>query len=55
MSTLTSLTTIRFPPAKPRSRLEDLLAHLADVRTGEGVGALLFAFNLFLLLARITC
>jgi AAA family ATP:ADP antiporter len=51
MTALESLTTVRFPAVTPRSRLEELLAHLADVRQGEGVGALLFAFNLFLLLA----
>ena len=50
MTTLKSFTTIRFPSLTPRSRLENLLAHLADVRAGEGVGALLFALNLFLLL-----
>ena len=51
MTTFESFTTIRFPSDTPRSRLEQLLAHLADIRAGEGVGALLFAFNLFLLLA----
>jgi len=50
MTALKSLTTIRFPSTTPRSRLEQLLAHLADVRAGEGTGALLFAVNLFLLL-----
>ena len=56
MTALESLTTMRFPAVTPRSRLETLLAHLVDVRQGEGVGALLFAFNLFLLLAApITC
>ncbi len=50
MTALESLTTIRFPSPTPRSRLEELLAHLADVRAGEGAGALLLAFNLFLLL-----
>jgi AAA family ATP:ADP antiporter len=51
MNTLQSLTTIRFPDAAPRNRLERLLAHLADVRGGEGVGVMLLALNLFLLLA----
>lgn len=50
MTALESLTTIRFPSLTPRSRLETLLAHFVDVRAGEGVGALLFALNLFLLL-----
>ena len=50
MTALESLTTLRFPSLTPRSRLERLLAHLADVRAGEGVGALMLAFNLFLLL-----
>ncbi len=48
---LQSLATIRFPHAERRSRLERLLAHLADVRAGEGIGVLLLALNLFLLLA----
>jgi len=51
MTAVESLTTVRFPAVTPRSRLEQLLAHLADVRRGEGVGALLFAFNFFLLLS----
>jgi len=51
MNALQSLTTIRFPDISPRSRLERFLAHLADVRAGEGVGVLLLALNLFLLLA----
>jgi len=51
MNALQSLTTIRFPDASPRSPLERVLAHLADVRAGEGVGALLLGCNLFLLLA----
>src|SRR3989440_3461778 len=51
MNTLQSLTTLRFPDISPRSRLERFLAHLADVRAGEGVGVLLLALNLFLLLA----
>jgi len=50
MTALESFTTIRFRSLTPRSRLEGLLAHLADVRAGEGAGALLFAVNLFLLL-----
>jgi ATP:ADP antiporter, AAA family len=50
MTVLESFTTLRFPSITPRSRLEKLLAHLVDVRAGEGAGALLFAFNLFLLL-----
>jgi AAA family ATP:ADP antiporter len=51
MNTLQSLTTLRFPSASPRSRLERFLAHFADVRAGEGLTALLLALNLFLLLA----
>jgi AAA family ATP:ADP antiporter len=51
MNTLQSLTTLRFPDTSPRSRLELFLAHLADVRAGEGVGVLLLALNLSLLLA----
>ena len=51
MNTLATLTTIRFPDPHPKSRLERLLSHLADVRAGEGVGALLLGLNLFLLLA----
>jgi AAA family ATP:ADP antiporter len=35
----------------PKSRLEQLLSIFADVRAGEGVGALLLALNIFLLLA----
>ena len=50
MTALESFTTVRFPSPTPRSRVEELLAHLADVRAGEGVGALLLTFNLFLLL-----
>ena len=50
MTAIQTLTTIRFPSLTPRSRLEELLAHLVDIRAGEGVGALLFALNLFLLL-----
>jgi AAA family ATP:ADP antiporter len=50
MTLLQSLTTVRFPAAAPRTRLERFLAHLADVRAGEGVGALVLALNLFLLL-----
>ncbi len=50
MTALESFTTIRFPSLRPRSRMEELLAHLVDVRAGEGAGALLFAFNFFLLL-----
>src|SRR2546425_2839036 len=51
MNTLQSLTTLRFADTSPRNRLERFLAHLADVRAGEGVGVLLLALNLFLLLA----
>src|SRR5262245_33385845 len=51
MNTLQSLTTIHFPDSSPRNRLEKFLAHFADVRAGEGAGALLLALNLFLLLA----
>ena len=51
MNVLQSLTTIRFPDPSPKSRLEKFLSHLADVRGGEGVGVLLLALNLFLLLA----
>ena len=35
----------------PKSVLERLLSIFADVRAGEGVGALLLALNIFLLLA----
>jgi AAA family ATP:ADP antiporter len=35
----------------PKSALEKLLAVFADVRAGEGIGALLLALNIFLLLA----
>jgi AAA family ATP:ADP antiporter len=35
----------------PKSRLERLLSLFADVRAGEGVGTLLLALNVFLLLA----
>src|SRR5918993_3368032 len=35
----------------PKSRLERLLSVFADVRSGEGVGTLLLAVNIFLLLA----
>jgi len=56
MNALESLTTLRFPAVSPRSRLESFLSHFADVRAGEGVGILLMALNLFLLLgARTTC
>src|ERR1044071_4490294 len=51
MNAVQSLTTIRFPDSSPKSRLEKFLSHLADVRGGEGAGALLLALNLFLLLA----
>jgi hypothetical protein len=51
MTVFESLTTLRFPSTTPRNRVERLLAHFVDVRAGEGVGALLFALNLFLLLA----
>jgi AAA family ATP:ADP antiporter len=51
MTVFESLTTLRFPSTTPRNRVERLLAHFVDVRGGEGVGALLFALNLFLLLA----
>lgn len=51
MNSLQSFRTIQFPDVSPRSRLERLLAHMADVRAGEGVEVLLLAFNLFLLLA----
>src|SRR5262249_40357535 len=51
MTALESFTTLRFPSLTPRSRLEQLLSHLADVRAGEGIGVLLFSLNLFLLLS----
>ena len=51
MNTLKTLTALRFPSPTPRNRVERLLAHFVDVRAGEGAGALLFALNLFLLLA----
>ena len=50
MNTIQSLTTIQFQHSAPRNRLERFLAHLADVRGGEGAGVLLMALNLFLLL-----
>ena len=50
MNALATLTTVRFPAISPRSRLETFLSHFADVRAGEGVGVLLMALNLFLLL-----
>jgi len=36
---------------KPKSRLEKLLSVFADVRSGEGLGALLMAANAFILLS----
>src|SRR5215471_14547645 len=51
MTTLRTLTTIRFSDSSPKSRVEKFLSHLADVRGGEGTGVLLLALNLFLLLA----
>jgi AAA family ATP:ADP antiporter len=51
MAVLESLATIRFPSAQPRNRVERFLAHFVDVRAGEGAKALLFALDLFLLLA----
>jgi ATP:ADP antiporter, AAA family len=50
MNALESLTTLCFLAVSPRSRLESFLSHFADVRAGEGVGVLLMALNLFLLL-----
>src|SRR3954465_6180548 len=35
---------------EPRSRLEKVLSYFADVRSGEGLSALLFTVNVFLLL-----
>ncbi len=35
---------------QPKSKLEQLLSHLADVRSGEGVGVVLLGLNVFLLL-----
>src|SRR6266568_5807929 len=49
--TLRTLTALRFPDTSPRSRLERFLAHIADVRAGEGIGVLLLSLDLFLLLA----
>lgn len=46
-----SFPTFRSVGDGPRSRLERLLALFADVRSGEGLGALLLAVNVFLLLA----
>ena len=40
MTALESLTTVSFPAVTPRNRPEQLLAHLAELRQGEGVGAL---------------
>lgn len=51
MNALQTLTAVRFPDLSPKSRIERFLAHFADVRGGEGAGVLLFALNLFLLLA----
>src|SRR5262245_7979385 len=51
MNALQSLTAIRFPDPHPKSRLERLLSHLADVRRGEGSAVLLLALNLFMLLS----
>jgi AAA family ATP:ADP antiporter len=50
MNALQTMTTLRFPAVASRSRLETFLSHFADVRAGEGVGVLLMALNLFLLL-----
>src|SRR5689334_20380064 len=50
MDAVRSLTAIRFPDPFPKSRLGRVLAHLADVRGGEGAGVLFMALNLFLLL-----
>jgi AAA family ATP:ADP antiporter len=35
---------------QPKTKLEQLLSHMADVRSGEGTGVLLLGFNVFLLL-----
>jgi hypothetical protein len=51
LNTLHSLRTLRLPDTSPRNRPERFLAHLADVRAGEGVGVLLLALNLLLPLA----
>ena len=55
MTVLESFTTLRFPSLTPRSRLENLLAHLADVRAGEGVVALLLRSTCSCSWALITC
>jgi ATP:ADP antiporter, AAA family len=46
-----SLPTFRALGEAPKSPLERLLSVFADVRAGEGVGTLLLAMNIFLLLA----
>jgi AAA family ATP:ADP antiporter len=42
-----SFKTIGEPP---KTRMEKVLSHMADVRSGEGVGVLLLGFNVFILL-----
>src|SRR5918994_2044765 len=46
-----SLPVFRTLGEAPKSRLEKLLSLFADVRSGEGIGTLLLALNVFLLLA----
>ncbi len=46
-----SLPVFKTLGESPKSRLEKLLSVFADVRAGEGVGTLLLALNIFLLLA----
>ena len=50
MNALESLTTLRFSRRFAAEPIESFLSHFADVRAGEGVGVLLMALNLFLLL-----
>ena len=46
-----TLPTFKTLGEAPKSALEKLLSLFADVRAGEGVGTLLMALNVFLLLA----
>jgi len=45
-----SFPTFKIPEEKPRGPLERFLSIFADVRTGEGLGAVLLMVNVFLLL-----
>jgi len=46
-----SLFFLQIPGQRPKNALERALSIFADVRAGEGVGTLLLALNIFLLLA----